>query len=100
MKTKSEAFQTFKNFHAWIESQAQARIGTFCSANGKEYISNEFEDYLSKHGITHQTSVPYNPQQNGIAERMNRTLLNMARSMMFFNNAKLMFWGDVVVCAT
>ena len=71
LKTKFEAFQTFKNFHAWIENQAQARIGTFRSDNGKEYTSNEFNDYLSKHGITHQTSVPYNPQQNCVAERMN-----------------------------
>ena len=52
----------------------------------------------SKHGITHQTSVPYNPQQNGVAERMNRTLMNMARSMMFFKNVKLMFQGDAIVC--
>ena len=100
LKTKSEAFQTFKNFHAWIENQAQAHIGTFQFDNGKEYISNEFEYYLSKNGITHQTSIPYNPQQNGVAKRMNRTLMNMERSMMFFKNVKLMFWGDVVVCTT
>ena len=61
LKTKFEAFQTFKDFHARRENQAQARIVTFRSNNGKEYTSNEFQDYLSKHGITHQTSVPYNP---------------------------------------
>ena len=44
-----------------IENQAQASIDKFQFDNGKEYTSNEFEDYLSKHGITHQTSVPYNP---------------------------------------
>ena len=67
MNTKPKAFQTFKNFHAWIENQAQACIGTFHFDNGKEYTSNEFEDYLSKHGIAHQTAFPYNPQQNGVA---------------------------------
>ena len=46
LKTKFEAFQTFKNFHAWINNQAQTRIGTFRSDNGKEYTSNAFEDYL------------------------------------------------------
>ena len=66
--------------------QAHACIGTF-------------EYHISKHGITHQTSVPYNPQQNGVEKRANRTLMNMARSMMFSNNVKLMFWGDIVVCA-
>ena len=40
----------------------------------------------------------YNPQQNGVAERMNRTILNMVRSMMFFKNVKLMFWDDAVLC--
>ena len=53
LKTKSEAFQTFKNFHVWIENLAQARLGTFHFDNGKEYTSNEFEYYSYKHGITH-----------------------------------------------
>ena len=46
-----------------------------------------------------QTTVPYNPQQNGVAKRMNITIMNMVRSMMFFKNVKLMFWGDAVKCA-
>ena len=53
LKTHPEAFQTFNNFHAWIENQAQALIGTFQFDNGKEYTSNEFHDSLSKHGIIH-----------------------------------------------
>ena len=44
--------------------------------------------------------VPYNPQQNGVAEQMNMTLLNMVRSMMFFKNVKSMFWDDAIICAT
>ena len=44
-------------------------------------------------------SVPYNPQQNGVAERMNMTILNMVHSMMFFKNVRLMFWADAVLCA-
>ena len=43
--------------------------------------------------------MPYNPQQNGVAEIMYKTILNMFRSMMFFNNVKLMFWTDAVLCA-
>ncbi|WP_369124376.1 hypothetical protein, partial [Actinobacillus pleuropneumoniae] len=49
--------------------------------------------------MKHQTTVPYNPQQNGVAERMNRTILNMVRSMLFFKNVKTMFWADAVLCA-
>ena len=42
--------------------------------------------------------MPYNPQQNGVAKRMNRTILNKVCSMIFFKNVKLMFWVDVVLC--
>jgi transposase InsO family protein len=92
LKHKSQAFETFKNFHVWIENEAQSHIGTLHTDNGGEYTSNEFEIYLHQHGIKHQTIVPYNPQQNGVAERMNMTLLNMVHSMLFFKNVKLMFW--------
>ena len=60
--------------------------------------SNEFENYLRQHGIKHQTTMPYNPQQDGVAERMNRKILNMVRSVMFFKNVKLMFWANEVLC--
>jgi transposase InsO family protein/adenylate kinase family enzyme len=99
LKDKSQAFETFKNFHVWIQNEAQSRIGSLRTDNGREYTSNEFESYLRQHGIKHQTTVPYNPQQNGVVERMNMTLLNMVRSMMFFKNVKLMFWDDAVLCA-
>ena len=99
LKNKSDAFQTFKNFHKWIENDAQSHIGSIRTDNGKEYTSNEFEHYLRQHGIKHQTTVPYNPQQNGVAERMNRTILNMVRSMLFCKNVKIMLWADVVLCA-
>ena len=99
LKAKSQAFDTFRNFHLWIKNEAQLNIGTLRTDNGGEYTSQDFEKYLQENGIKHQTIVPYNPQQNGVAERMNRTLLNMVRSMMFFKNVKLMFWGEAVLCA-
>jgi transposase InsO family protein len=63
LKDKSQAFETFKIFHVWIQNEAQSRIGSLHTDNGKEYTSNEFESYLHQHGIKHQTTVPYNPQQ-------------------------------------
>ena len=98
LKNKSDAFRKFKNFHAWIENDEKTHIGSLRTDNGKEYTSNEFENYLHQHGIKHQTIVPYNPQQNGVAERMNKTILNMIHSMLFFKNLKLMFWADAVLC--
>ena len=62
LKKQSDVFQTFKNFHAWIENDAQTHIFSLHTKNGKEYTSNEFENYLRQHGIKNQTSVPYNPQ--------------------------------------
>jgi transposase InsO family protein len=99
LKDKSKAFETFKNFHVWIQNEAQYHVVSFHNDNEREYTYNEFEIYLCRHGIKHQTTVPYNTQQNGVVERIKRTLLNMVRSMMFFKNVKLMFWADVVLCA-
>jgi hypothetical protein len=98
-KQRPQAFETSKNFHVWIENEAQSSISTLHIDNEGEYTSNEFEIYLCQHGIKHQTTVPYNPQQNGVAERTNRTLLNMVYLMLFLKNGKLMFWEDVVLCA-
>jgi transposase InsO family protein len=97
LKHKSQAFETSKNFHLWIENEARSYIGTLRIDNGREYTSNEFEGYLRQHGIKHQTTVLYNPHQNGVAKRMNMTLLNMVHSMLFFKNVKLMFWGDAIL---
>ena len=71
LKEKSQAFDTFRNFHLWIKNEAQLNIGTLRTDSGGEYTSQEFEKYLQENGIKHQTTVPYNPQQNGVAERMN-----------------------------
>jgi len=98
LKDKSQVLETFKIFHVWIQNKAQSHIGSLRTDNGREYTSNEFEIYLRQHGIKHQTTVPYNPQQKSVVERMNMTLLNMVHSMMFFKNVIFMFWADVVLC--
>jgi transposase InsO family protein len=69
------------------------------SDNGGEYTSHKFKEYLAKHGIIHQTSCPYTPQQNGVAERKNRHLMEVERSMMFHTNVTKKFWGDAVMTA-
>jgi transposase InsO family protein len=93
LKHKSQAYETFRNFHVWVKHEAQPSIRTLCTDNGEEYTCSKFETYLCQHGIKHQTIIPYNPQQNGVVERM-----NVVRSMLFFKNVKLMFWDDVVLC--
>ncbi|KAL1224992.1 Retrovirus-related Pol polyprotein from transposon TNT 1-94 [Cardamine amara subsp. amara] len=61
------------------------------SDNEGEYTSHKFKEHLAKHVIMHQTSCPYTPQQNGVAERKNRPLMEVGRSMMFHRNVTKMF---------
>jgi len=68
LKEKSQGFDTFINFHLWIKNETQLNIGTLRTDNGGEYKYNDFEKYLQKNSIKHQTIVLFNPQQNGVAE--------------------------------
>ncbi|KAD7477788.1 hypothetical protein E3N88_00924 [Mikania micrantha] len=66
---------------------------------GGEYCGNEFQKYLKEHGILHQLTTSYTPQQNGVAERKNRSLLELARSMLKNKDMPNEFWGEAVACA-
>lgn len=70
------------------------------SDNGREYCSQKFEDFLKKEGIEHHLTVEYTPQQNGVAERKNRTLLDMARCMLIQSGLPLKFWAEAISTAT
>ena len=78
LREKSEAFNKFKQYKAAVKNQTSKRIKTLHMDNGGKYTSKEFETYLRKNGITHQKSAPYMPEQNGVAERANRTIVEMA----------------------
>jgi hypothetical protein len=75
------------------------KVRTLRSDNGGEYLSCAFKEHLAEHGITHQLTVPYTPQQNGTAERLNRTLLNSTRSMLNHMNCDKIFWAKAVTTA-
>ena len=68
LKTKGEVFARFKEFKALVENQTGKKIKVLRSDNGGEYTSNEFRDFCRQEGIRRQKTVPYNPQQNGVAE--------------------------------
>ena len=93
MTRKSEAFDKFKEFKAEVEKQLGKNIKTLLSDRGGEYLSHDFRTYLSDNGIISQLSAPGTPQQNGVAERRNRTLLDMVRSMLSFSTLPISFWG-------
>ena len=81
MKTKAEVFKHFQHFKTLVENESSARIQTLRTDNGGEYLSNEFKAFLDDSGIKHQLTTPYTPQQNGVAERRNRTTMEMVQCM-------------------
>jgi transposase InsO family protein len=99
LKSKGECLEKFKEFKALVEKQLEYKIKVFRSDNGGEYISKRFQGFLKAHGIEKQTSTPYRPQQNGVAERANRTLMEMVRSMLHAQNLKKSLWAKAVVNA-
>ncbi len=76
MKKKSEVLEKFKEFHTYAVNVTGKPVKIRRSDNGGEYSLTEFESFLKKNGIVHQLSVPYNPAQNGVAERINRTIMD------------------------
>ncbi|KAJ9551584.1 hypothetical protein OSB04_015629 [Centaurea solstitialis] len=93
MKNKSDTFEVFKGFKNEVENQLGKKIKMLRSDRGGEYLSHEFYDYLRDCGIVSQLSPPRTPQLNGVAERRNRTLLDMVRSMMSRATLPMSFWG-------
>ena len=96
---KSEALSCFKTFMNLVENQLDKRIKALRTDRGREYLSDEFKALCDEKGIEHQLSIPRTPQQNGVAERRNRTLLDMVRSMMAQANLPISFWGDALQTA-
>ncbi|GJV57570.1 putative RNA-directed DNA polymerase [Tanacetum coccineum] len=92
LKHKHEVFETFKVFKAEVELQLGKKIKALRSDRGGEYLSQEFKDYLGKNGIVQHLTSPYTPQENGVSERKNRTLLDMVRSMFNLTTLPLSFW--------
>ena len=76
-----------------MEKQTGKVIKTLRSDRGGEYMSGEFDDFLKEEGIASQLTAPGTPQQNGVSERRNRTLMEMVRSMMSYSSLPLSFWG-------
>lgn len=79
LKNESDIFKKFVEFKARVEKQTGKKIKNVRSDNGREYLSNKFKELFKREGIVHQLTADYTPEQNGIAERFNRTLVEMAR---------------------
>jgi transposase InsO family protein len=96
LKNKSEAFENFKIYKEMVENEMDSRIKCLRSDNGGEFTSKEFMDYCSSHGIKRQFFVARTPQQNGVVERKNMTVQEMARTMLMDSKLTDIFWTQAV----
>uniref|UniRef100_A0A2N9J8U9 Integrase catalytic domain-containing protein n=1 Tax=Fagus sylvatica TaxID=28930 RepID=A0A2N9J8U9_FAGSY len=99
LKTKDQVFQLFKKFHAMVEREKGKSLKCLRTDNRGEYTSNEFENYCSEYGIRHEKTVPGTPQHNGVAERINRTIVEKVRCMLRMAKLPKSFWAEAVQTA-
>ena len=100
LSNKSEVPAKFADFVAFAETQTGKRIKTIRSDNGGEYTSRDMAKFCSDRGIVQTFTPPYTPQLNGVAERMNRTLVECARCMIKHAGLSKEYWGEAVMTAT
>ena len=99
LRLKSEAAQQIIDFIKAIEVKAKLPVRRIRSDNGTEFNNVTLDSFLISKGIEHNLSAPYTPQQNGVVERRNRTLVESARTMLNFANLPLHFWAEAVSTA-
>lgn len=99
IERKSDVFEKFKEYVAMCEAMHGSKVAKLRSDNGGEYSSNEFKRYCLEKGIQMTCTVPYNPQMNAVSERLNRTLMERARSMLRASGIDWKFWNEAVLAA-
>ena len=97
MKDKTEVGKIFKEFYNMIKTQFQTNISILRTDNGIEYFNQYVETFLKEKGVLHQSTCPDTPEQNGVSERKNKHLLEVARAIMFYMNVPKYLWGDAIL---
>ncbi|GAA0156042.1 hypothetical protein LIER_13626 [Lithospermum erythrorhizon] len=96
LREKSDDFDVFKNLATHIQREKALPIIRIRSDHGKEFENIKFDDYCKQEGIKHEFSAPITPQKNGIVERKNRTIQEMARVMLHSKKVPLKFSAEAV----
>ena len=96
LQEKSEAFNVFKIFKARVENETGRTVKNLRTDCGGKYYSKVFADFCETSGIWKELTTAYTSQQNGVAERKNRTILNMVRSLLARGRVPKEFWPEVV----
>ncbi|CAL9008426.1 unnamed protein product [Prunus brigantina] len=96
LRNKSKAFNCFKKFKSMTELQSGYKAKCLRSDKGGEFLSSEFVQFCEDHGIQRQLTMAYTPQQNGVVERKNRIVVEMAKSMLHEKGIPYFLWVEVV----
>uniref|UniRef100_A0A453T4W2 Integrase catalytic domain-containing protein n=1 Tax=Aegilops tauschii subsp. strangulata TaxID=200361 RepID=A0A453T4W2_AEGTS len=96
LRSKDEELEAFRKVKIAAEVESEERMKALRTDRGGEFTSNEFKAYCEKHGIKRYLTAPYTPQQNGVVERRNQTIVAMARSMLKSKKLPRRFWGEAV----
>ena len=99
LRTKDEAFDAFKLYKAEVENQQDKRIKILRSDRGGEYFNHAFDTFCEENGIKHERTSPFTPQQNGLAERKNQTLMEMVNYMLNQSGLPTNMWGEALLTA-
>ena len=99
MKRRSDFLTIYSDFRALVKTQHSAVIKCFRCDLGGEFTSNDFNQLLAADGTVHQSSCTDTPQQNGVAERKHRHIMETARSLLLSAQVPNMFWGEAVLTA-
>ncbi|KAK1670210.1 hypothetical protein QYE76_058369 [Lolium multiflorum] len=99
LHSKDEAFRFFKKIKALAETDRGVKLRAFRTDRGGEFNSLEFTTFCEEAGIRRNTTAPYSPQQNGVVERRNQTVVEMARSLMKSMSVPATFWAEAVKTA-
>jgi transposase InsO family protein len=96
LQDKSETQEVLKKFLRREQNKFDAKVKKIRSDNGTKFKNTQVEEFLDEEGIKHEFLAPYTPQQNGVAERKNRTLIEMARTMLDEYKTSDQFWAEAI----
>ncbi|KAM0832404.1 hypothetical protein ACQ4PT_064926 [Festuca glaucescens] len=99
LKSKDETYREFIIFAKKAQRMYESEIKAIRTDNGTEFKNYTMQDFVDDEGIKHEFSAPYTPQQNGVVERKNRTIIEMARTMLSEFNSPHNFWGEAISTA-
>lgn len=96
LRSKDETFMYFKQYKEYVENQQSKKIKILRSDNGTEFCSAKMTNYLKQCGILHQKTVSYTPEQNGLCERNNRSIVEKARCLLYDAQFEKFLWAEAV----